>query len=61
MTRTLIYEAASCLLTRYSKDTSLAIWANELKHRMGYKKGYCCLGEKTDNINVEYVEIRDFL
>ncbi len=46
MTRTLIYEAASCLLTRYGKDTSLAIWANELRHRMGYKKVIVALARK---------------
>ncbi|PQK71575.1 hypothetical protein CG427_17190 [Pantoea ananatis] len=38
MTRTLLYEAASCLLTRYSTDKSLAIWANGLRHRMTTRK-----------------------
>ncbi|HFE2059477.1 TPA: transposase, partial [Klebsiella pneumoniae] len=46
MTCTLIYEAASCLLTRYGKDTSLAIWAKELRHRMGYKKVIVALARK---------------
>lgn len=46
MTRTLLHEAASCLLTRYGTDTSLAIWANELRHRMGYKKIIVALSRK---------------
>lgn len=46
MTRTLLYEAASCLLTRYGTDTSLAIWANGLRHRMGYKKVIVALARK---------------
>lgn len=46
MTRTLIYEAASCLLTHYGTDTSLAIWANGLRRRMGYKKVIVALARK---------------
>ncbi|MFL3516386.1 transposase [Citrobacter freundii] len=46
MTRTLIYEAAACLLTRYGTDTSMAIWANELRRRMGYKKVIVALARK---------------
>lgn len=46
MTRTLIYEAASCLLTRYGTDTILAIWANELRRRMSYKKLIVALARK---------------
>ncbi|MCU5774408.1 transposase [Erwiniaceae bacterium BAC15a-03b] len=46
MTRTLVYEAASCLLTRYGTDISLAIWTNELRHRMGYKKVIVALARK---------------
>lgn len=46
MTRTLLYEAASCMLTRYGTDTSLAILANGLRHRMGYKKVIVALARK---------------
>lgn len=46
MIRTLNYEAASRLLTRYGIDTNLAIWANELRHRVGYKKVIVALARK---------------
>ncbi|QYM96371.1 IS110 family transposase [Dickeya ananatis] len=46
MARTLIYEAASCLLTRYGTDSGLAIWANELRRRMSYKKVVVALARK---------------
>lgn len=37
-TRSLLYEAASCLLSRHGTETTLAKWANSLRQRMGYKK-----------------------
>ncbi len=45
-TRSLLFEAASCLLTRYGKETSLAKWANTIRQRIGYKKAVVALARK---------------
>jgi transposase len=45
-TRSLLYEAASCLLSRYGTNTGLAHWANSLRQRMGYKKAVVALARK---------------
>ena len=49
-TRSLLYEAASCLLSRYGKETTLAKWANSLRQRMGYKKAVVALARKLSSL-----------
>ena len=45
-TRSLLYEAATCLLTRYGKDTTLAAWGKRLWERLGFKKAVVALARK---------------
>lgn len=49
-TRSLLYEAASCLLSRYGTETKLAKWANSLRERMGYKKAVVALARKLSSL-----------
>lgn len=49
-TRSLLYEAASCLLTRYGKDTALADWGKKLRDRLGYKKAVVALARKLSTL-----------
>lgn len=49
-TRSLLYEAASCLLSRYGTQTTLAKWANSLRQRMGYKKAVVALARKLSSL-----------
>lgn len=49
-TRSLLYEAASCLLSRYGTQTTLAEWANSLRPRMGYKKAVVALARKLSSL-----------
>jgi transposase len=49
-TRSLLYEAASCLLSRYGKETSLARWASTIRHAKGYKKAVVALARKLSTV-----------
>ena len=49
-TRSLLYEAASCLLTRYGKHTTLAAWATKLRERLGFKKAVVALARKLSTL-----------
>ena len=45
-TRSLLFEAACCLLTRYGKDTPLGEWGKKLWDRLGFKKAVVALARK---------------
>lgn len=45
-TRSLLYEAASCLLTRYGKDTTLARWGERLRQKLGFKNAVVAVARK---------------
>ncbi|WP_371824980.1 transposase [Limnobacter parvus] len=61
-TRSLLYEAVSCLLTRYGKHTvsclltrygkhtTLAAWATKLRERLGFKKAVVALARKLSTL-----------
>lgn len=49
-TRSLLYEAASCLLSRYGTETGLARWANTLRQKKGYKKAVVALARKLSTV-----------
>ena len=49
-TRSLLYEAASCLLSRYGTETSLAKWASTLRQKKGYKKAVVALARKLSSV-----------
>lgn len=49
-TRSLLYKAAACLLSRYGTQTTLAKWANSLRQRMGYKKAVVALARKLSSL-----------
>jgi len=49
-TRSLLYEAASCLLSRYGTETGLARWASMLRQKKGYKKAVVALARKLSTI-----------
>jgi len=49
-TRSLLYEAASCLLSRYGKETSLARWAGTIRQTKGYKKAVVALARKLSTV-----------
>jgi transposase len=49
-TRSLLYEAASCLLSRYGKETRLARWASAIRQTKGYKKAVVALARKLSTV-----------
>jgi transposase len=49
-TRSLLYEAASCLLSRYGTETSLARWADMIRQKKGYKKAVVALARKLSTV-----------
>lgn len=49
-TRSLLYEAASCLLSRYGTETSLARWASIIRQKKGYKKAVVALARKLSTV-----------
>ncbi|TAM53181.1 MAG: IS110 family transposase [Paraburkholderia sp.] len=49
-TRSLLYEAASCLLSRYGTETSLARWAGMIRQKKGYKKAVVALARKLSTV-----------
>lgn len=49
-TRSLLYEAASCLLSRYGTETKLAKWADALRQAKGYKKAVVALARKLSSV-----------
>jgi transposase len=49
-TRSLLYEAASCLLSRYGTETSLARWADIIRQKKGYKKAVVALARKLSTV-----------
>ncbi len=49
-TRSLLYEAASCLLSRYGTETSMARWAGTIREKKGYKKAVVALARKLSTV-----------
>jgi len=58
--RSLFYEAASCLLSRYGTQTTLAKWANSLRQRMGYKKAVVALARKLSSLMLSMWKASEF-
>jgi transposase len=46
LTRSLLYEAANVLLTRWRATAPLKLWADELRARVGWKKARVALARK---------------
>ncbi|MVW72697.1 IS110 family transposase [Bordetella sp. 15P40C-2] len=49
-TRSLLYEAASSLLSRYGTETGLARWASMLRQKKGYKNAVVALARKLSTV-----------